>query len=678
MLKGLRSIVKVNPLAEILFEQETLEETSILSSTISTMHKAELETPKPRSLDEILTKPARRYNSLVDGHIRPKPNLQSELLFHPLDEVVVVQPDQFLRDHPHLATENPVSLEEFTSFADRLNLAQSSGVIAAISGGPDSMSMALLAASYCAAKSIPLLCVTVDHALRPEAPAEALVTQGWLHELGIPHIIVRIDWHGNSPTHGIQEKARDARYDAILDLALQFQQRMALDIEEERSSEMKSTVQSNAESNPSPAATSSSPNDKPLIHVLMAHTADDNIETFWLRMAGCSGLYGLAGIAQTRQLAPGVRLVRPLLEIPKNRLYATLIQNKQDWASDPSNAKLLYKRNQVRHTLESLYHGADAGAKSGVDLERQVSLSDLQSLMLNFSTSRFLLDSLTYRFCKNYIGVSRRFGYVVVPTLALLHLPEILILRILQTVIAHVSGSNSPIRLKTLKNCITKINEQSRVMDNVAEDSIPNRRASPVREPAMPPLCLNNCIISQSRHKLTFFIQNMPNAPAILTGAKQPLPPFRADMALKLGSKSHWLDTWMVSYRLNADIATPEMAVGELPPSLYVRQVQEVDFPVLRQSQEYRKKIWPKLTKNIILSLPIIVDEHSRIVHFPFLTEPHLFVEERHTRDLLAPLAVRQAVHLLAKLRVEFSPKNSMLDPPASTFVGFHDLREKL
>jgi tRNA(Ile)-lysidine synthetase-like protein len=607
--------------------------------------------------------------------------IDSELLFHPLDEVTVIEPEAFERDHPELKEVEAISKEEFKEVAEKLGLANSDGIVACISGGPDSMAMARLLADYCTDNGLSLLCVTVDHALRPEAPAEALVTQGWLHELGVPHVIARVEWNGNVPTHGIQSKARDARYQAITDIATELQMRL------------------------------SSPTSTALIQVLMAHTADDNIETFWLRMAGCSGSYGLAGIAETRSLRPKISLIRPLLTFPKRRLYATLIAAKQPWALDPSNEKLLYRRNQVRHILESIYDPAIAEPGSHTPLpskpltylqktpespllltkeeeDNRITLADLQSIQLHFSKARYIIDSISHRFCTEYVSLSKKYGYVVVPTLALLHTPELFAFRILDNILAHVSGSGVPTRLKSLRSALQRIRSQSEVIDaDYGQSPIRDSKADLLAQKGSKtnPICIHGCIIVQTRHKLTITMQNVPNAPASLCGDTKPLPPYRADEPVKLGSTLHWMNSWRVDYHIKPSSSLPddytlshsEQASNDLasfpPKQLYIRQIQPTDFTTLRQLAGWNV-LSRKLTRETILALPIIVDENSNIVHCPFLPGLPTLPEN----PSLASAKIRYLMPKLATLSVHFDPKHSLNDPPSSSFVGYDTFKGML
>ena len=145
----------------------------------------------------------------------------------------------------------------------------------------------------------------VDHGLRPGAAAEARQVGEWLRARRIAHRI--LTWSGSKPATGIQEAARAARY-ALLGAGCRAQR---------------------------------------VLHLLLAHHLDDQAETVALRAARHSGADGLAGMAAVRELE-GLRLLRPLLSVPKARLRATLTAMGQPWLEDPSNLAPSFARSRLR------------------------------------------------------------------------------------------------------------------------------------------------------------------------------------------------------------------------------------------------------------------------------------------------------------------------------------------
>lgn len=93
-----------------------------------------------------------------------------------------------------------------------------------------------------------------------------------------------------------------------------------------------------------------------------AHTQDDNVETFFMNIFRGSGITGLSGIPKVRQLIKNVRIIRPLIDIPKNELIEYAKARNLQWREDESNDWLDYTRNKIRHklipTLENEYSPA--------------------------------------------------------------------------------------------------------------------------------------------------------------------------------------------------------------------------------------------------------------------------------------------------------------------------------
>src|SRR4051794_37501016 len=186
-------------------------------------------------------------------------------------------------------------------------------LVLAVSGGPDSVAMMWLAARWRRAmRDGPrLVAVTIDHGLRAEAAREARDVKHLAKALDLPHRTLR--WSGDKPTTGLPAAARQARYRLLAKAA-----RAA-------------------------GAT----------HVLTAHTQDDQAETLLMRMARGSGIAGLAAMArQSRR--DGVVLARPLLNVPKTRLRATLQKARIDYADDPTNRDPNFTRPRLRALMPAL------------------------------------------------------------------------------------------------------------------------------------------------------------------------------------------------------------------------------------------------------------------------------------------------------------------------------------
>ncbi len=195
------------------------------------------------------------------------------------------------------------------------------GVVLAVSGGPDSVALMLLAAEWSRLGEAPPLSVaTVDHGLRPESRFEAEQVARWAAALALPHKI--LDWEGPRPTSRIQELARKARYELLFKYAAEIGADM----------------------------------------VATAHHADDQAETILFRLLRGSGVAGLAGMAQARA-RDGLTLSRPLLGCAKTELVALCEAKAHAYLADPSNQNPAYARTRMRALAGFLaQHGLDRDA----------------------------------------------------------------------------------------------------------------------------------------------------------------------------------------------------------------------------------------------------------------------------------------------------------------------------
>lgn len=217
----------------------------------------------------------------------------------------------------------PVSATEVRQlFTD---LAGLPALLLAVSGGPDSTALMLLAARWVKARKAgpKLIAVTVDHGLRAAAKSEAAGVARLARQLGIAHRTVR--WTGPKPKTGLPQAARAARYRLL-----------------------------GAAARKAGAG-----------HILTAHTLDDQAETVLIRLSRGSGITGLAAMARLSALpgdgGGGCKLVRPLLELPKARLMATLAAEKIPFADDPTNRDPAFTRARLRGLMPQLAHeGLDA------------------------------------------------------------------------------------------------------------------------------------------------------------------------------------------------------------------------------------------------------------------------------------------------------------------------------
>ncbi|EIZ80733.1 tRNA(Ile)-lysidine synthetase-like protein [Novosphingobium sp. Rr 2-17] len=175
----------------------------------------------------------------------------------------------------------------------------------AVSGGPDSVALLLLAATALPGR---VEAATVDHGLRPESAQEAVDVAQLCDRLGVPHATLPV----TVAPGNIQAEARAARYAA-----------MARWVEE-----------------------------RGLAALATAHHADDQAETLLMRLNRASGVAGLAG-ARARGIVPNtpIPLLRPVLDWRRTELAEVLATAGVAAAQDPSNTNDRFDRVRIRKAL---------------------------------------------------------------------------------------------------------------------------------------------------------------------------------------------------------------------------------------------------------------------------------------------------------------------------------------
>jgi tRNA(Ile)-lysidine synthase len=207
----------------------------------------------------------------------------------------------------HQTAAEPLSPGEFASSLAALAQFEGSPFLAvAVSGGPDSLALAILADRWARQRSGEICALTVDHRLRPESGDEIRRLAAWLAARAIRHEV--LVWADEKPRTGIQAAARLARYRLLGDWCLA----------------------------------------NGCLHLLTGHHRDDQIETYLIRRGAHSGPDGLAGMSAIREF-PECRLLRPLLGVARHRLVALLEAERQPFISDPSNLDPAFERSRLRH-----------------------------------------------------------------------------------------------------------------------------------------------------------------------------------------------------------------------------------------------------------------------------------------------------------------------------------------
>jgi tRNA(Ile)-lysidine synthase len=189
-------------------------------------------------------------------------------------------------------------------------------VLAAVSGGADSMAMLhalnLLRQGQGACRG--LVCAHINHRLRgPESEADESFVRAVASRLDLPFVGISLDVTGFALGHGlsIETAARVLRMQALQDLARQTGCNV----------------------------------------IALGHQKNDNAETLIHRLIRGTGLRGMAGIWPLRPGGDGLRIIRPLLCVTRQKVLEFLAAKGLSWQEDSTNADCRFTRNAIRRQL---------------------------------------------------------------------------------------------------------------------------------------------------------------------------------------------------------------------------------------------------------------------------------------------------------------------------------------
>ena len=202
--------------------------------------------------------------------------------------------------------------------------------LVAVSGGPDSLSLAFLTKCYSIKNSVNFKYALVDHRLRKDSSLEAKKVVQILKKIGINCKI--LVWKGRKPNSNIQKIARNNRYRLLVKECNRFDAKT----------------------------------------ILLGHQMNDLHENFFLRMTRGSGLKGLTSLGVNSEIS-NIKLLRPLIDIPKKDLEKLASIVFKNFIKDPSNKNDEFARIRIRKILEIF-------SREGLDAKKiNITIKNLKS-----------------------------------------------------------------------------------------------------------------------------------------------------------------------------------------------------------------------------------------------------------------------------------------------------------
>tara|TARA_Y100000590_G_C15548994_1_gene950133 strand:- start:96 stop:1142 length:1047 start_codon:yes stop_codon:yes gene_type:complete len=292
------------------------------------------------------------------------------------------------------------------------NCDKKSKICVAISGGPDSLSLAFLTKCYAMKNKLEAKFFIVDHGLRKNSSKEAKSVKILLKKYGINSKV--LIWRGKKPKSNIQGIARNNRYDLL-----------------------KKTCEKNNINN-----------------LLIGHHIDDLYENFFIRLLRGSGLRGLASFGEPiKEIEKNIIILRPLIKFEKKELIYISKSVFNFFVEDPSNQNVLFQRTRVRKLISELN-------EEGFDKKK---------LYLTIKNLKSANNAVNYYAEKNIEKNSKFFAKkkIFVLNSSFFDQPDEVVLRSISVILRKVSMRYYSPRGKSILNLIFKIKSDNLKKTNI-------------------------------------------------------------------------------------------------------------------------------------------------------------------------------------------------------------------
>ena len=279
-----------------------------------------------------------------------------------------------------------------------------------VSGGSDSLALAFLAKKFSKKYNYNVIAFTLDHQLRKESSEETKFVKKIMKKQNIEHHSLL--WSEKKPKTKIQETARIMRYNLFNDACIKHDCK----------------------------------------YVFLGHHANDQVETFIIRLEAKSGLEGLGCMREFSRIltdSGAIELVRPLLSYEKNTLIEICKINKLKWIEDPSNSDLKYLRSKTRKLLVN-----------------NNMFEDFNKAILLFRKLSISINTILYKYIYNDIEFSE-VGICKMNLNKFITLPKHLQIRVLNYLIKIIGGKKYPRRSTVICNLVKNISRDNNKISTI-------------------------------------------------------------------------------------------------------------------------------------------------------------------------------------------------------------------
>ena len=293
----------------------------------------------------------------------------------------------------------PISNVEFSSLLINHSFVfeKNPSVAVSFSGGSDSLALVILMNNWIKKHKGILTLIYFDHKLRKESYLETQYAKEISKKFKIDHKI--LTWYEKKPKTSIMQKAREIRYEKIINFCKQNN----------------------------------------IITVMTAHHLDDSLETYLMKKKRNSITLNLSGIP-SKNTQDQVQILRPFINLKKSRLVQTCEKNKYKWLEDPSNKNENFERVKVRNIIGGL------SKYKRFKLYSELKINSLENKMFEIKLAKFFIKNLEFD----------EFGKFSINKKKFQHQNKMFQIEILKRVLVTCSGSIYSPRSKSIQLFLDK------------------------------------------------------------------------------------------------------------------------------------------------------------------------------------------------------------------------------
>ena len=336
---------------------------------------------------------------------------------------------------------------------------ESGCIIAAVSGGADSMCLLEILRELRTKAGFQLRVLHVHHGLRESAEGDLEYVAGYCEAAGIPFEAVRVDAAGNAAENGlsVEEAARHLRYEALKRAAERWDRENSPQSclgERQGSGNMpQSCRRERWDSGNTPNSDCAERQDKEntprsgkmCCRIAVAHHLEDQAETVLFNLVRGSRLRGLRGM-----LPVNGRIIRPLLECSRGEIEEFLRERGIAWREDETNEDVRYARNLLRREVMPLLERINAGVAQHIAKAAEEAAETEEFLRIEtgkaMKACRETQEDNSARAERDSKNIANQQSPIIISIPILLKEPPLIVRRVVYEAIAEAAGRKKDLR----------------------------------------------------------------------------------------------------------------------------------------------------------------------------------------------------------------------------------------